>query len=157
MIDQKDGKLIAQYDQMVTAHRPHSPVMLHCVKAFVVGGLICTLGQLLIYLFTTYAHLGKEDAGSWTSMILVFLTAVLTGVGIYDRIAAFGGSGAAVPITGFANSMVSPAMEFKSEGWITGMGAKLFTIAGPVLVFGTTASVLIGLIYAILFHFGVMI
>ena len=157
MIDQRDGKLIAEYDSMVTAHRPHSPVLLHCAKAFLVGGLICTLGQLLIFLFTTYLNLGKDAAGSWTSMTLVLLTAILTGVGIYDRIAAFGGSGAAVPITGFANSMVSPAMEFKSEGWVTGLGAKLFPIAGPVLVFGTTTSVIIGLIYALLRHFGVVI
>lgn len=109
-----------------------------------VGGLICVLGQALIDLYQKLG-LGREDAGAAASVSLIFLSALLTGLGLYDKIAKFAGAGTLVPITGFANSIVSPAMEFKSEGFIMGMSAKLFTVAGPVLVFGISASILYGI------------
>ena len=114
-------------------------------KAFVVGGLICCVGQAFFELYRA-AGLDKETAAPVVSVTLVFLGALLTGLGVYDNIARFAGAGSLVPITGFANSVVSPALEFKSEGFITGMAAKMFVIAGPVLVYGTAASVVYGVI-----------
>jgi stage V sporulation protein AC len=122
-----------------------SPLGKNMAAAFVVGGLICVLGEALVHLFGRFG-LDTEDAGAAASVSLIFLSAVLTGLGIYDKIAKFAGAGTLVPITGFANSIVSPAMEFKSEGYILGMSAKLFTIAGPVLVFGISASILYGIL-----------
>ena len=118
------------------------------VKAFVVGGLICVIGQLILNGFTAL-DLSEQDAAAATSVSLVFLSAVLTGLSVYDDIAKFAGAGTLVPITGFANAVVSPAIEFKAEGFVTGMAAKMFIIAGPVIVYGTVASVLYGLILVI--------
>jgi len=117
-----------------------------CVFAFVIGGLICTLGQVFVEL---YGKLGldQENAGTAASMTLVALSALLTGLSLYDNIAKFAGAGTLVPITGFANSVSAPAVEFKTEGFILGVGAKMFTIAGPVIVYGVSASVVYGLIY----------
>ena len=115
------------------------------VKAFVVGGLICCVGQAVRSGFIALG-LDEEDAGTATSVCLVLLGAVLTGFGVYDRIAKFGGAGTLVPITGYANAVASPAVEFKTEGFITGLAAKMFTIAGPVIVFGITASVIYGIV-----------
>ncbi len=114
--------------------------------AFLVGGAICTIGEALI---NTYASLGaaQEDASAITSVTLIFLSALLTGIGVYDNIAKFGGAGSLVPITGFANAVVSPTLEFKSEGYVLGLGAKMFIIAGPVLVYGTVAATVYGVIY----------
>ena len=114
--------------------------------AFLIGGLICVLGQALIFLYQ-YWGLSTEKASSLASITLVLLSALATGFGIYDKLAKHAGAGTLVPITGFANAVVSPALEFKSEGLILGLGAKLFTIAGPVIVYGVAASVLYGLIY----------
>jgi stage V sporulation protein AC len=114
--------------------------------AFIIGGLICTFGQFIRnFLFSR--GLDEKQVASGTSIILVFLGAFLTGIGIYDRISKVGGAGAAVPITGFANSIVSPAMEFKREGYVFGVAAKMFTIAGPVLVYGVGTSVIVGILY----------
>ena len=118
------------------------------VNAFWVGGLICVGGQALSELYQSWG-LSKDDAGTWVSITLVFLAALLTGLGVFDDIARRAGAGTLVPITGFANSVVSPAMEFKTEGFVMGVSAKLFTIAGPVLVYGMGASVLYGIVYCV--------
>lgn len=136
------NKEYAQYVKKVT---PNSKLVPNMIKAFIVGGLICCLGQGLLDGLQA-AGLSEENAATTTSIILVFLGALLTGVGIYDDIAKFAGAGTLVPITGFANSVVSPALEFKTEGYITGTAAKMFIIAGPVIVFGIAASIVYGII-----------
>ena len=135
-----------QYERMVGELAPKSPLWKDCLNAFWIGGLICTLGQLAM---NGYAVLGldKENAGTATSMTLVVLSALLTGLSLYDNIAKHAGAGTLVPITGFANSIAAPAVEFKTEGFILGVGAKMFTIAGPVIVYGVTASVVYGFMY----------
>ena len=135
-----------QYDALVRELSPRSPMGRDCFNAFWIGGLICTLGQAFL---NFYGSLGmdKETAGTATSMSLVCLSAVLTGLSLYDNIAKHAGAGTLVPITGFANSIAAPAVEFKTEGFILGVGAKMFTIAGPVIVYGVSASVVYGLIY----------
>ena len=135
-----------QYSRLVAEMSPKSPIVKDCVMAFVVGGLICTLGQALINLYT-FLGLDKDAAGTACSMTLVALSALLTGLSLYDNIAKHAGAGTLVPITGFANSVAAPAVEFKTEGFILGVGAKMFTIAGPVIVYGVSASVVYGLIY----------
>ena len=125
---------------------PKSPITRDCITAFVVGGLICTLGQALINLYT-YLGLDKDAAGTACSMTLVALSALMTGLSLYDNLAKHAGAGTLVPITGFANSIAAPAVEFKTEGFILGLGAKMFTIAGPVIVYGVSASVLYGFVY----------
>ena len=134
-----------QYNKMSEKASPPSPFWKDLLLAFLIGGLICSAGQVILWGMGE-CGLPKEDAGAVTSISLVFLSALLTGLGLYDKIAKHAGAGTLVPITGFANSMVSPAMEFKSEGFITGLGAKMFIVSGPVLVFGITASVVYGLI-----------
>ncbi|HIR03493.1 MAG: stage V sporulation protein AC [Acutalibacteraceae bacterium] len=144
-----------QYAKMAEKASPKSNLFVDCIKAFLVGGLICTIGQGLTNIYTLC---GMEllDARTLTSVSLVFLGALLTSIGVYDKIAKHAGAGSLVPITGFANSIVAPAIEFKSEGFVLGLGAKMFIIAGPVLVYGITASVLWGVIYFILKLTGVM-
>lgn len=134
------------YGKLVKEMSPKSPMWRDLLCAFLVGGLICTLGQLAM---NGYAALGleKEDAGTATAMTLIALSALLTGLSLYDNIAKHAGAGTLVPITGFANSIAAPAVEFKTEGFILGVGAKMFTIAGPVIVYGTVASVVYGIIY----------
>jgi stage V sporulation protein AC len=134
-----------EYARMVKAETPPSPMVKNCLLAFLTGGAICAAGQGITELWLM-AGLARADAAAAASITLVFLGAFLTGLGIYDDIAKFAGAGTLVPITGFANSIVSPALEFKSEGYIPGMSAKMFTIAGPVLVFGISASVIYGLV-----------
>ena len=135
-----------EYGKLVKELSPNSPILKDCIWAFVIGGLICTLGQGLI---TLYIHLGleKQDASTACSMTLVALSALLTGLSWYDDLAKHAGTGTLVPITGFANAIAAPAVEFKTEGFILGVGAKMFTIAGPVIVYGVSASVVYGLIY----------
>lgn len=134
-----------QYDEMISRASPPSPVWQDCLWAFFVGGAICLLGEGLRNLYLIWYD--KELAGTLTSISLVFLSAVTTLPGWYQKAAARAGAGTLVPITGFANSVVSPAVEFKAEGWVTGVGAKIFTIAGPVIAFGTLASWVWGLVY----------
>lgn len=138
-----------EYQQYVQQKAKKSPLLKNMVLAFVVGGLICVVGQLIQDGWAA-AGLAKEDAGTATSCTLVFLSALLTGLNLYNKLARFGGAGTLVPITGFANAVVSPAIDFKSEGFITGMGAKMFIVAGPVIVFGTLASVVYGVILLLL-------
>ena len=135
-----------EYAQLVKEMSPKSPIWRDCLNAFWIGGLICTLGQLIM---NGYMALGidKEAAGTAMSMTLVALSALLTGLSLYDDIAKNAGAGTLVPITGFANAVAAPALEFKTEGFILGVGAKMFTIAGPVIVYGVSASVVYGLIY----------
>ena len=135
-----------EYGKLVQELSPKSPIWKDCLMAFLIGGLICTVGQVIM---NGYAALGldKTDAGTATSMTLVVLSALLTGLSLYDNIAKHAGAGTLVPITGFANSIAAPAIEFKTEGFILGVGAKMFTIAGPVIVYGVSASVVYGLIY----------
>ena len=135
-----------EYGKLVESMAPKSPIWKDCLNAFWIGGLICALGQLIM---NGYAALGldKTDAGTATSMTLVALSALLTGFSLYDNIAKHAGAGTLVPITGFANSIAAPAVEFKTEGMILGTAAKMFTIAGPVIVYGVSASVVYGLIY----------
>ena len=135
-----------EYGKLVNELSPDSPMGKDCVLAFVVGGLICTLGQVFLGL---YGKLGldRDNAGTAASMTLVALSALLTGLSLYDNIAKFAGAGTLVPITGFANAVAAPAVEFKTEGFILGVGAKMFTIAGPVIVYGVAASVIYGFIY----------
>ena len=135
-----------QYDALVREMSPKSPMGKDCVNAFWIGGLICVLGQIFINWYTSLG-LEKQDASTAASMSLVALSALLTGLSLYDNIAKHAGAGTLVPITGFANSISAPAVEFKTEGFILGVGAKMFTIAGPVIVYGVSASVVYGLIY----------
>ena len=134
---------------MIEKMAPRSPIGKDCLFAFLIGGLICTIGQLLMNGYTALG-LDKQDSGTATSMTLVVMSAFLTGLSLYDDIAKHAGAGTLVPITGFANSIAAPAVEFKTEGFILGVGAKMFTIAGPVIVYGVGASVVYGLIYWIM-------
>lgn len=136
----------AEYGRYVDSIAPKSKCPRNCFHAFLTGGLICTLGQALMKLFQSM-ELGKDEASTAVSISLVLLSAVLTGFAVYDDIAKFAGAGTLVPITGFANSVVAPAVEFKTEGVILGTCAKMFTIAGPVIVYGISASMIYGLIY----------
>lgn len=135
-----------EYAALVKEMSPRSPLLKDCIVAFVVGGLICTLGQVFLNWYS-YMGLEKQDASTAASMSLVALSALLTGLSLYDNIAKHAGAGTLVPITGFANAIAAPAVEFKTEGFILGVGAKMFTIAGPVIVYGVSASVVYGLIY----------
>ena len=135
-----------EYGKLVESMAPKSPILKDCALAFLVGGLICTLGQLIMNGYTALG-LDKENAGTATSMSLVALSALFTGLSLYDNLAKHAGAGTLVPITGFANAIAAPSVEFKTEGFILGVGAKMFTIAGPVIVYGVSASVVYGLIY----------
>ena len=135
-----------QYDQLIKELSPRSPVWKDCLWAFCTGGGICVLGQFFINWYTSLG-LPKTDASGAASMTLVALSALLTGLGIFDDIAKHAGAGTLVPITGFANAVAAPAVEFQTEGFILGVGAKMFTIAGPVIVYGVSASVVYGLVY----------
>ncbi|HRY13900.1 MAG TPA: stage V sporulation protein AC [Syntrophomonadaceae bacterium] len=133
-----------EYHHLVNRVKPKPPLLKNCIWAFVVGGLICVVGQIIMEFFINLGY-SRQDAVSLESVSMVFLGALFTGLGIYDKLGEKAGAGSIVPITGFANSIVAPAMEFKREGYIFGVGAKIFSIAGPTLLFGFTASVLIGL------------
>ena len=135
-----------QYTQLVSNTTPKSPILKDCIMAFIFGGGICCFGQVLHTLYSL-TKLSEDEINLAVSATLIVITAILTGSGVFDKIAKVAGAGTAVPITGFANSVVSPAIEFKAEGFILGVGAKMFTIAGPVIVYGTVASVVYGFIY----------
>ncbi len=138
-----------KYKVLVEEKSPNSPFLKDIILAFIFGGTICLIGEFIL---NGYKNLGldKEMASAATSSTMVFLGALFTGLGVYDNLAKYAGAGTIVPITGFANSIVSPAMEFKSEGLVLGLAVKMFTVAGPVLVYGITASVISGAIYYIL-------
>jgi stage V sporulation protein AC len=141
-----EEKVIKKFNYLSSEAKPKPKMLKNSVLAFLVGGAICDVGQF----FNNYLlgiGIGKDEVGTYVSIIMVFIGALLTGIGIYDKLANFAGAGSVVPITGFANSIVSPAMEFKKEGFIFGVGAKMFTIAGPVLVYGISSSVIVGIIY----------
>ena len=135
------------FKKYADAHAPSSPTVKNCIWAFFVGGLICTIGQLLTFLYRDVAGLEQKDAGTLCSVTLIFAAALLSGLGWFERIAKRAGGGTLVPITGFANSVVSPAIDSKAEGLILGVGAKIFTVAGPVLLYGTLAGALFGVVY----------
>ena len=139
-----DNKTYARY---VEARAPRSPILKNCLHAFLVGGGICLLAEGMIQLLMHLAALSREIAASWSSITLVFLAVLLTAIGVFDKIAKFAGGGTLLPITGFANAVASPAIDSRSEGFVLGVGAKIFTVAGPVLLYGTAAGVLYGLIY----------
>ena len=148
-MDQKQRQKTAEerrYQQRVNEKMPRSKTLSQCVRAFVAGGLICCIGQAVRAFGETTLQLDQDGVAALTAIVMVFLGATLTGLGVYDKIGSRAGAGSIVPITGFANSIVSPAMEFKREGLILGTAAKMFTIAGPVLVYGVGASVIVGLI-----------
>ncbi len=137
------------YQKYVEEKSPKSPIFLNCIKAFLVGGLICAIGQVIFYFSKSR---GLEETLSYTvvSISLIFLSSFLTALNIFNKIGKFAGAGSLIPITGFANSIVSPAMEYKSEGYIMGVGAKMFTVAGPVLVYGISTSIVVGFLYMLL-------
>ena len=135
-----------EYASLVQDMSPKSPLKRDCLNAFWIGGLICTVGQFFVNWYTTMG-MEKEQAGTAASITLVAISALLTGLSLYDDIAKYAGAGTLVPITGFANAVVAPAVEFKTEGMILGTAAKMFTIAGPVIVYGVSASVVYGIIY----------
>ena len=144
----EDARKIKRYDEKVKRLTPNSNVPRNCLRAFWVGGVICTIGQLLNILGEKIG-LCEDTGPMFTSVVLIFLGTTLTGLGVYDRIGRYAGAGSVVPITGFANSVCAPAMEFRREGMVLGMGAKLFTVAGPVLTYGITASVIAGIVHFI--------
>ena len=136
------------YQSYVDRKSPNSPILKNCFNAFWVGGIICSIGQL-INDFCKYNNLDIQISGTIVSIVLIGISAFLTGLNVFNKIGKFAGAGSLVPITGFANSVVSPAMEYKSEGHIMGVGAKMFTVAGPVLVYGISSSILYGILYYI--------
>ena len=139
------------YKEYVNKKSPNSPILKNCFNAFWVGGLICSIGQIILEICKTQG-LSTEASGTIVSIILIAISAFLTGLNFFNKLGKFAGAGSLIPITGFANSIVSPAIEYKSEGYVMGVGAKMFTVAGPVLVYGISASVLIGLIATLFSH-----
>lgn len=134
-----------EYSDYVDKKSPNSPILKNCFNAFWVGGLICSIGQIIMD-FCTYQGMDEVSSSTIVSIILIAMSAILTGLNIFNKIGKFAGAGSLIPITGFANSIVSPAIEYKSEGYVMGVGGKMFTVAGPVLVFGISSSVIIGII-----------
>lgn len=143
----KSERAKKEYEQFVKEVTPKQKLFPNMGKAFVVGGLICVLGQILLRIGKTQFSLNQDDAGAWCSLILILCSVILTGLNVYQKIVTFAGCGALVPITGFANSVAAPAIEYQKEGQVFGIGAKIFTIAGPVLLYGIFSSWLLGLIY----------
>lgn len=136
-----------QYKRYASAHAPRSPIVKDCTLAFLVGGTICTIAQFLTEIYSYIPQVSKDDAGTLASVSLIFIAVLLTGLGLFDTIAKFAGAGTLVPITGFANSVASPAIDSRSEGYVLGVGAKIFTVCGPVLLYGTLAGAIWGVIY----------
>ena len=136
-----------QYKKYAAAHAPKSPIIKDCLRAFFVGGSICCLGEALGMLYRNVFHQEREIASSLVAVSLVFLAVSLTAIGLFDKIARFGGAGTLVPITGFANAVASPAIDSRAEGLVLGVGAKIFTVCGPVLLYGTLSGILYGFLY----------
>lgn len=145
-MNKKEKQIKQKFEVLSQQEAPKSKLVRDSIRAFIVGGIICDIGQALN---DFYINLGfsKQDAGTYVAITMIFIGALLTGIGIYDKIGDFAGAGSVVPITGFANSIVSPAIEFKKEGFVFGVGAKMFSIAGPVLVYGIGSSIIVGIIY----------
>ena len=135
------------YKKYAAAHAPSSPIIKDCIMAFLIGGVICAAGQGLLILYRDVFGIAQKDAGTLLSVTLIFIAALLSGLGLFEKIAKRAGGGTLVPITGFANSVVSPAIDSKAEGLVLGVGAKIFTVAGPVLLYGTLAGAVWGVIY----------
>jgi len=155
VVSEKDTKKRNDaYNQYVKQTTPKFSMWKNIIKAYVIGGIICTIGQFFTSYYT-YLGAGKETAKAYNTVTLVFLSILLTGLGLYQKLAKFGGAGTLVPITGFANSVAAPAVEYKKEGQIFGIGCKIFTIAGPVILYGIFTSWVLGLIYYILRQLGV--
>ncbi|WP_346938357.1 stage V sporulation protein AC [uncultured Clostridium sp.] len=144
----KESKIKAKFQNVYENSKPKPTIFKNSFRAFWTGGLICVIGEV-IFKILIYLGQDKLQATAWETVIMIFLGALLTGVGIYDRIGDYAGAGSVVPITGFANSIVSPAIEFKKEGYVFGVASKMFTIAGPVLVYSISASVILGILYYI--------
>ncbi|RKP45097.1 stage V sporulation protein AC [Cohnella endophytica] len=136
-----------EYKRMATAREPARPVVKNCIRAFFVGGLICILGQAITDMFVYWGGFDREKAANPTVAVLIILSVFLTALGVYDKMAQWAGAGTAVPVTGFANSMASAAIESRSEGLVLGVGGKMFTLAGPVIVFGTIAAFVVGIVH----------
>lgn len=151
----EEDRIIKEFQNISKEMVPKPKYLKNIIMAFIVGGTICTVGQFILNMLIKFG-IDEEIAKQWLPIIMIFIGALLTGIGVYDKIATFGGAGTVVPITGFSNAMVSPAIEFKKEGFVFGVAAKMFTIAGPVLVYGIGTSVLIGLVYYILGLFSVV-
>ncbi len=141
------------YKRLAEAHAPRSPILKNCCLAFLTGGMICTLGELLRRFYQGVLQRNETDAATLASVTLIFAAALLSGIGVFDRIAKYAGAGTLVPITGFANSVVSPAIDSRSEGLVLGVGAKIFSVSGPVLLYGTLAGSIYGVIYWIVCRF----
>lgn len=147
MSDKREMKKYLQYDRLVKKLTPNSNYLQGYIRAFWVGGVICTIGQLISLAGEKWLGMTESSASMFTSVVLIFLGTTLTGLGVYDDIGRYAGAGSIVPITGFANSIASPAIEFKREGLVLGVGAKMFVVSGPVLVYGIVSSVVVGIIY----------
>lgn len=152
----KNNFINKEYLDYVSTLAPKTNEFKTLLNAFIVGGLICTIGQFIRTVFMYTLDLYGDNLAGATSIVMIFLGALLTGLGVYDRIGKFAGGGSIVPITGFANSVVSPAMEFKSEGYVYGLASKMFVIAGPIIVFGVISSAVVGVVYYFLYLFGIL-
>ena len=151
----KEEKILKDFQKISKEMAPKPQYFKNIILAFIVGGIICTIGQFILNIMLRFG-MDEEAAKQWLPIIMIFIGALLTGFGVYDKIASFGGAGTVVPITGFSNAVVSPAIEFKKEGFVFGVAAKMITIAGPVLVYGIGTSVIIGIIYYILGLLGIV-
>jgi stage V sporulation protein AC len=145
-----------EYQQFAQEREPKRPILVNCVKAFFVGGLICTIGQAIQMFFVTYFHFSQESAGNPTVAVLIIITVLLTGLGVFDHIAQFAGAGTVIPITGFANTIASAAIEHRSEGYVLGVGGNMFKLAGPVIVYGVFSAFVVSLVVVTLRALGVM-
>jgi stage V sporulation protein AC len=143
-----------EYQQLQDAHETKRPVLMNCIKAFFVGGFICFVGQLISIMYVTYFNFTEQNVGNPTVATLIFISMLLTGFGVYDRMAQFGGAGTAVPVTGFGNSVISAAIEHRTEGFVLGVGSNMFKLAGSVILFGVFSAFVIAIIKTIIIQFG---
>ncbi|PPA72310.1 stage V sporulation protein AC [Jeotgalibacillus proteolyticus] len=144
------------YQKLVDAHDKKRPVLINCLKAFWVGGVICMIGQAVTIFFITYFPFTEQTAGNPSVSVMIFFAMLLTGFGVYDRLGQYAGAGSAVPVTGFGNAVISAAIEHRTEGLVLGVGGNMFKLAGSVIVFGVAAAFFLGLIKTLLIHFGVI-
>ena len=145
-----------EYQEFAQAREPKRPIILNCIKAFLVGGLICVIGQGIQMFFVTYFHFSQESAGNPTVAVLIILTVLLTGFGVFDHIAQWAGAGTIIPVTGFANTIASAAIEHRSEGYVLGVGGNMFKLAGPVIVYGVFSAFVVSIVIIIFRALGVM-